>query len=249
VTQGVTTRTWSHPRGHIDFEAVRTLVAPPSPYFVATAAIEVENTHNFAGGVVQPLEDLRALRSLADERDVRLHLDGARLWNAHVASGSPLDSYGRLFDTVSVCFSKGLGAPVGSLLAGPVEVIEQAREWRRRLGAGWRQAGLLAAAARYAVDEHLERLADDHINAKVIAETVASAAPYVVRPAEVETNIVMLDVGARAAEVVEHSRAGGLLMGLARPGVVRLTTHLDVTSSQARLAGDTLAKIIADLSR
>lgn len=245
VTQGVTTRTWSHPQGRIDFDVLHRLVAPPSPYFVATAAIEVENTHNFAGGVVQPLQDLQKLRSLADRAGLRVHLDGARLWNAHVAAAVPLDTYGRLADTVSVCFSKGLGAPVGSLLAGPSDVIAEAREWRRRLGGGWRQAGVLAAAAQYAVDKHVERLADDHVNARIIAETVAAVADGVVDPAAVQTNIVVLDVGERAADVVGAAHDQGVLVGLAGPGVIRAVTHLDVSSTQARAAADILADLIS----
>lgn len=247
ATQGVTTRTWSHPRGHVDFDALREMIAPPSPYFVSTAAIAVENTHNFAGGSVQPLDDLRALRSVANEAGVRLHLDGARLWNAYVADGVSLESYGRLFDTVSVCFSKGLGAPVGSLLAGPAEVIEQARQRRRGLGGGWRQAGVLAAAARYAVEAHVDRLADDHINAKLIAETIADVAPGVVDPAEVETNIVLLRVGAEAPDIVQAAREHGVLVGLTRHDTIRVTTHLDVSSGQARSAAEALAKIIEDV--
>lgn len=249
VTQGVTTRTWAHPRGLVDFEALSQMIAPASPYFVATAAIEVENTHNFAGGVVQPMDDLRKLREVADAAGFELHLDGARLWNAHAATGETLEAYGRLFDTVSVCFSKGLGAPVGSLLVGSSDVIAEARVWRRRLGGGWRQAGVLAAAALYALDHHVLRVADDHNNAGTIAAVVADAAGLgVVDPDDVETNIVVLNVGERAAEIVQAASEAGVLVGLADPRVIRVVTHLDVSADQARHSANVLAKLIAQAS-
>ncbi len=160
---GVTTRTWRGERGLVDLDQIADLIAPrSSPYLVATAAIAVENTHNFGGGTVQPLRSLQALRALADEQGLLLHLDGARLWNAHVATGIPLDAYGRLFDTVSVCFSKGLGAPVGSVLVSTAERIQRARVARRMTGGAMRQVGILAAAAEYAWRHHLADLAHDH---------------------------------------------------------------------------------------
>ncbi|MET0522352.1 MAG: GntG family PLP-dependent aldolase [Jiangellaceae bacterium] len=243
---GVTTRTWSHPRGHVDLNALRSMLAPDAgPYLVSTAAIAVENTHNFAGGTVQPLADLRALRDLVDGTTVRLHLDGARLWNAHVASGTDLAGYGELFDTVSVCLSKGLGAPIGSVLLGPPDAIEQARQWRKRMGAGWRQAGVLAAAGSYALDHHLDRLADDHANAAMIAGLLAGAG--VVDPDAVETNIVMLELNAvriDARQLVEAARAEGVLAAAVGPQTVRLITHLDVTADDCRKAAETLARLL-----
>jgi threonine aldolase len=215
------------------------------PYLVSTAAVAVENTHNFAGGSVQPLPDLRALRDLVDGTGVRLHLDGARLWNAHIATGADLDAMGRLFDTVSVCLSKGLGAPVGSVLVGPDEIIAEARHWRKRMGAGWRQAGVLGAAGIYALDHHLDRLAEDHDNARMIAGLVAGAG--VVDPREVETNIVLLDMSTAnitAGELVEAARADGVLAAAVGPQVVRLITHLDVTADDCRKAGETLARLL-----
>ena len=126
-------------------------------YMVSTAAVAVEDTHNFGGGTVQPYAQLELLRDLTGEAGVAMHLDGARLWNAHVASGTPLADYGRLFDTVSVCLSKGLGAPIGSVLVGSEAGIAEARVWRKRLGGGMRQAGIIAAAGLYALDNHLAR--------------------------------------------------------------------------------------------
>ncbi len=164
------------------------------PFFVATAAVSVECTHNFAGGAVLPVEDLRALRAWADGVDTRIHMDGARIWNAHVATGTPFAEYGAVADVMAVCLSKGLGAPVGSLMVGGRDAIAEARVWRKRLGGGMRQVGILAAAGLHALDHHVERLADDHAHARLLAEACG------VDPDTVDTNIV----------VVERDDAGAL---------------------------------------
>ncbi|WP_129669123.1 threonine aldolase family protein [Phytoactinopolyspora endophytica] len=242
---GVTTRTWSHSRGHVDLEAIGRMMAPDAgPYLVSTAAVAVENTHNFAGGTIQPLDQLEGLRSVVDGTGIRLHLDGARIWNAQAATGTPARGYASLFDSVSVCLSKGLGAPVGSVLVGPADMIAEARVWRKRLGGGWRQAGLLAAAGLHALDHHIDRLTEDHANAQVIAELIADADDAVVDRASVETNIVLLMVGERAERLVSEARDAGVLTGVVGPGVVRLITHLDVTAADARKAGEILADLI-----
>jgi threonine aldolase len=176
---GVTTRTWSHARGGVDLEQLQGLVAPDlGPFLVRTGAISVENTHNFAGGAVTSLSDLQAVRALADRHGVRVHLDGARIWNAAVATGTALRDYGAVADAMAVSMSKGLGAPVGSLLLGSADLVSVARVWRKRLGGGWRQAGMLAAACLHALDHHVERLADDQAHARLLAQGVRS------RPAE-----------------------------------------------------------------
>ena len=244
VLAGVTTRTWSDPKGQVDLDAVRSVVTTDTgPFIVATSAVAVENTHNFAGGTIQPMDRLEALRALLEPMQVKMHLDGARLWNAHVATGTELDRYGSLFDTVSVCLSKGLGAPVGSVLVGPSDVIAEARVWRKRLGGGWRQAGVLAAAGLYALDHHVDRLAEDHENARLIAALIADAVPGVVNPT-VPTNVILLTVGDRAAEVVAAARDAGVLCGVVAPGVVRLITHLDVSRSEAKTAGTVLVDVL-----
>ena len=157
------------------------------PFFVATAAVSVECTHNFAGGAVLPVEDLRALRAWADGVDTRIHMDGARIWNAHVATGTPFAEYGAVADVLAVCLSKGLGAPVGSLMVGDRDAIAEARVWRKRLGGGMRQVGILAAAGLHALDHHVERLADDHAHARLLAEACG------VDPDTVDTNIVVVE--------------------------------------------------------
>ncbi len=245
----VTTRTFAGPRGLLDAEAALAMAAPDAgPYLVSTAAIAVENTHNFGGGTVQPLAQLRRLRAGAAALGIAVHLDGARLWNAHVATGVPLHEYGGLADTVSVCLSKGLGAPVGSVLVSSAERIAQARIWRKRYGAGLRQAGVLAAAGRYAIDHQLTRLADDHAAARRIAQAVATVDPAAVDPGLVDTNIVMLDLtasGRTGADVAAAAREHGVLVSALGPRMVRAVTHLDVDAEDVEHAAAVLAKVLA----
>ncbi len=236
---GLTMRTWTEPRGYIDLPAVTAMLAPDlGPFFVRTTAVSVENTHNFAGGRVQPLERLRQLRTLADDAGFAVHVDGARVWNAHVASGAPLRALGgEVADTMAVCLSKGLGAPVGSLMLGSRDQVAEARVWRKRLGGGWRQAGVLAAAGLYALDHHVDRLAEDHANAAVLA--AAAGVP----PDEVETNIVVIPT-ADAAGLVRRCADAGVLVSAVGPHVVRAVTHLDVSAQDARTAADVLGKAL-----
>jgi threonine aldolase len=193
----------------------------------------VENTHNFGGGTVQPREQVAAVQSLAREHGLGLHLDGARLWNAHVATGSSLAELARGFDTVSVCLSKGLGAPVGSVLASTADRIAEARVWRKRYGAGMRQVGILAAAGLYALEHNVARLADDHARAKRLAEALGAD------PAVVDTNIVVLDVR-DAAQVATAAAQDGVLVSALGPRFLRLVTHLDVDDDGIDRAVDVL---------
>jgi threonine aldolase len=246
AVSGVTTRTWSAPAGQIDLEQIRALIAPDlGPYFVTTSAVSVENTHNFGGGAIQ--HGYAALADELDARDIPLHLDGARLWNASVASGVPLAAYASRAAAASVCLSKGLGAPVGSVLVGSTELIREARVWRKRLGGGWRQAGVLAAAGLYAVAHNVERLAEDHANARAIAEVLADAAPGSVKPDQVETNIVVADLaatGRTVAEVVAAAKEAGVLVGGVGATQLRIVTHLDASAEDCRTAATALARIL-----
>jgi threonine aldolase len=234
---GLTMRTWTKERGQVDLPAIEAMHAPDmGPFFVRTAAVSVENTHNFAGGAVLPIEDLRALRTWAETNDTKLHLDGARLWNAHVATGTPLADYGRIADVLAVCLSKGLGAPVGSLVVGPADLVAEARVWRKRLGGGMRQAGVLAAAGLHALDHHLERLADDHEHARLLAQACG------VDPAGVDTNIVVVPHD-DAAGFVARAAEAGVRVGAVGPRTVRLVTHLDVDRTAAERAAEVLGAL------
>ena len=246
AVHGVTMRTFGSDRGRVDPAQVAAIISPAAgPYLVSTAAVAVENTHNFGGGTIQPLDALTAVGQLCRDNGIGYHLDGARLWNAHVATGVPLDTYGRLFDTVSVCFSKGLAAPVGSVLVSSAANIARARILRKRLGGGWRQAGVLAAAALHALDHHVERLADDHAAARAFAEAVALRAPSAVEPESVETNIVVVDTGdAPAAPVAAAAAEHGIRLSALGPHLIRAVTHLDVTKEDCEQAGTVLGRLL-----
>ena len=234
---GITMRTWLSPDGRLPLDLVQQLFAPDmGPFFVPTAAVSVENTHNFAGGAVVPVEQLQGLRAWADSVGTRVHMDGARLWNAHVATGTPLQEYGAVADVLAVCLSKGLGAPVGSLVVGPADLVAEARVWRKRLGGGMRQAGVLAAAGLHALDHHLERLADDHEHARLLAQACG------VDPAGVDTNIVVVPHD-DAAGFVARAAEAGVRVAAVGPRTVRLVTHLDVDRAAAERAATLLAAL------
>ncbi len=245
---GITSRTWPSVRGRLEPSGPMSLVTTGvGPYQVETALVVVENTHNFGGGTVQSLDAIREVRTATRDLGVAMHLDGARLWNAHVASGVALADYGTEFDTVSVCLSKGLGAPVGSVLLGSADAMAEARVWRKRYGGGMRQVGILAAAGLYALDHHVDRLADDHERAARFARACAEVAPEVVDPATVETNIVVLDVGAvglRAATFVEALLERGVRTYAVGPAAVRLVWHLDVDDAGTAAAVDAATAVL-----
>ena len=225
-------------RGVLEPAAARARVRD-ARYGVPTSAVAVEQTHNRAGGAVQPLEVLEELRALADEAGLHLHCDGARIWNASVATGVPLDRYGALFDSLSVCFSKGLGAPVGSAVVGRRDLVARAREVRHLYGGAMRQAGVLAAAALVAPEGHVDRLADDHANARALAETVAAAVPGSLEVAAVQTNMVLLAAGAFGTDgpgLVERLAGLDVLAADTDPDRVRLVFSYEVGASDAERA-------------
>ena len=204
----------------MDVGVVADQLRPPGFGTVVTRALSIEQTHNRAGGVVYPLALIDRLRSLSTDVGAALHCDGARIWNAHAASGVPLADYGARFDTLSVCLSKGLGAPVGSLVVTSADRAAEARGLRKRLGGGMRQAGILAAAGLYAVRNNVERLAEDHTRAMRLAVLLDEHSPSVVEPTKVETNIVLLELTALAVsahELAERAAAEGVLIGVVSP--------------------------------
>ncbi|HEX5595345.1 MAG TPA: GntG family PLP-dependent aldolase [Micromonosporaceae bacterium] len=240
---GISSRTWPAVGADIDPDVVAAMIRPDGYFAVPTRAIAVEQTHNRGGGGVIPLPVLRALRDVADAAGVALHCDGARIWHAHVADGVPLATYGGLFDTLSVCLSKGLGAPVGSVMVGSAEQVDRARWIRKRMGGGLRQAGILAAAGRYALQHHLERLADDHVRAARLADALA---PFGVVPGPVRTNIVPLDLTKAAMDapgLAAAARAQGVLVSVLGPRTARLVTHLDVDDAGVDRAVEVLTTI------
>ena len=250
VFSGITSRTWTSAHGRLDPAGPLAMVSTGvGPYQVTTSLVVVENTHNFGGGTVQPLAAIRAVRAATQSLRVRMHLDGARLWNAHIATGVGLAEYAAEFDTVSVCLSKGLGAPVGSVLVGFSAVIAEARVWRKRYGAGMRQVGILAAAGKYAVDHHLDRLADDHERAARAARAIAEVDPRVIDPGSVETNILMLDLsqtGCPAKDYVQACADDGVRLYAAGPSLVRAVWHLDVDDAATDHAITVMTRVLRD---
>ncbi len=248
VFSGITTRTWHSERGLLNADTPLALAHENAgPYLVSTTAIAVENTHNFGGGTVQPITEIAKLSAAARERAIAMHLDGARIWNAHVASKTPFAEFGRHFDTISVCLSKGLGAPVGSISLGSKELIAQARIWRKRYGAGMRQVGLLAAAGHYALDHNIDRLAEDHARAKRIAIALAAHDASLINPAHVETNIVGLDLSATsmsAADFAARCKEAGLWVSALGKNYARLVTHLDFDDAQCDESISIMRKVL-----
>nr|WP_239312103.1 MULTISPECIES: GntG family PLP-dependent aldolase [unclassified Frankia] len=228
---GISTRTIVSPRGILQPDAVAQQLRPEGFRTVVTRAVAVEQTANRAGGAVYPMDVLESLRAVTRSAGVALHCDGARVWNAIVATGLPAAAFGRLFDTMSVCLSKGMGAPVGSLVVCSASRAAAARVLRRRLGGGMRQAGIVAAAGSYALDHHVERLADDHERARRLARRIADVAPSAVDVDAVQTNMIVLDLsdtGWPAGEFTAAAARHGLLLQLTGPQRVRAVTHLDI---------------------
>ena len=240
VFSGITTRTWHSNKGKLIADDALALAHPDAgPYLVSTTAIAVENTHNFGGGTIQSIEEIKKLHDGARAMKLSLHLDGARIWNAHVETKIAFSEYGQYFDTVSVCLSKGLGAPVGSVLVSTHERIAKARIWRKRYGAGMRQIGILAAAGHYALDNNIKLLARDHANAKKLAQACGLSSP--------DTNIVAIDVSDypfNASEYAATLKSNGILAGALGPNFVRLVTHMDLKDDDVETACEVLKRTL-----
>ena len=243
---GVTARTVAPAGGLLSAGDLDGKVRPDDGHYARTRLVSLENTHNRRGGKVHPVERVAEISAWARSNGLAMHLDGARLFNAVVASGVSGRDWGRHFDTVAVCFSKGLGAPVGSALAGPADLIRKAHRLRKVFGGGMRQAGVIAAAALHALEHHVDRLADDHRHARVLADAVESVDGLGLESGPVETNLVWIKVDPKfgtAADVVARLCDAGVLVSALGPQVVRACTHLDVTRDQADRAADAIRSL------
>ena len=251
VLSGVTCRTIAGDHGILDVSQLEDKIRPVDDHLVRTRLVALENTHNRGGGRVYALEKIRAISAWAHQHGLLMYLDGARLWNAIVVRGIPAAEWGRHFDSVSVCFSKGLGAPIGSALAGTREFVTKAKRIRKLLGGGMRQAGIAAAAALYAMDNHVERLAEDHRNARVIAQAIADSPGLHLDPPDVETNLIWFEVDpefATAKDVAAMLKQRGILISAAGSYRMRACTHLDVSAPQAQRAAETIRSALTSMN-
>jgi threonine aldolase len=229
-------------------EQVNRAIRPKAYYMPRTRLICLENTHNRAGGTIFPLDEIKRIRELALDAGIKMHLDGARLWNASVETGIPPREYARYFDSVSVCFSKGLGAPVGSAVAGDAEFIERVRRYRKIYGGGMRQAGIIAAGALYALEHNIPRLKEDHEKAKYLAAEISKLRGFQVDLSTVQTNIVIIDVektGKTPEEILTVLKASGVLLTLGTYTSVRAVTHLDVSFDEVKRGADVFSRLFS----
>jgi len=243
---GVTLRTIDGRNGLLGVADLDPHLHPDDMHSVRSRLVCLENTHNRGGGTVYPLGAVAAVSAWARANGLATHLDGARIWNAVVASGVGPKEWARHFDTVSVCFSKGLGAPAGSALLGPRDLIAQGRRVRKLFGGAMRQVGFLAAACLYGMDRNVDRLADDHANAKLLAAAVADVPGFALAPPVVETNLVWFEVGpphGTAKDVAAKLREKGVLAAPLGRTTVRLVTHLDVTREQCERAAAAIREL------
>ena len=250
ILSGVTCRTLDGDYGILDLSDLEDKIRnPDDPHLVKTRMVALENTHNRGGGRIYPIEKIEAISHWARRHGLIMHLDGARLWNAIIATGIAAREWAKHFDTVSVCFSKGLGAPVGSALAGPKAAISKARRTRKLFGGGMRQAGIMAAGCLYALDHHVERLADDHRNAQILAQAVTDTPGLHLEPPEVDTNLIWVRIDPEAGtakEITAKLKQQGVLIHAAGPQKIRACTHLDVSKAQAERAAELLRTVVAN---
>jgi len=233
-------------RGILEPSQIEEAIRPEDHHFPVTKLVCLENTHNRGGGTIYPLEKMADIYRLAQSKGLLVHLDGARLWNASVATGNKPYEYAQWADSVSVCLSKGLGAPIGSLVAGSKPFIDRIHRFRKMFGGGMRQVGIVAAAGIYALDHHLERLKEDHQNAKRLAVGLKEFRGVSIDPKHVETNIVIFDItdtGMTGSQVAETMKKEGLLIHAFGKTQIRLVTHLDVSNDDIEGALKALEKV------
>lgn len=233
-------------KGIITPEQVEPLIRPEGAYYMPRSkVIEVENTHNVAGGTIIPIENIKSLNQLADKYNLKMHLDGARLWNAAVETGISVSEYASYFDTVSCCLSKGLGAPIGSIIAGDKEFIKEAFRVRKAIGGGMRQVGIIAAAGLYALQNNITRLKEDHAKARELAKKLSEFSNVEIDTESVHTNILMFKPkNIPIEEIIEKCKDRKLLVGPGGVGIIRLVTHMDVDSDDVKNAVAILKEIL-----
>jgi threonine aldolase len=245
---GLVARTVEGEYGVLKLDQLVDLIRPDNIHLVHTRLLCLENTHNRGGGRVLPYDETARICAWAHDGGLATHLDGARLFNAVVATGIPAAQWAKHFDTVSVCFSKGLGAPVGSALAGPAALIAKARRVRKLFGGAMRQAGIIAAGALYALEHHIDRLAEDHRHAQLLAAAIRKIDGLELRPATIDTNLVIFRVHPRlgtSAELIARLAERGLLVGGFGGQMIRAVTHLDVSQDDVEQAGKILTEVVA----
>ena len=233
--------------GVLSWDEVRQLIKPVNPYSAPTGLVEIENTHNMHGGTLYPMRTVREICDGAHERGVKVHMDGARIFNAAAALGMPVREIAASADTLMFCLSKGLGAPAGSILAGPAALIAKGRLYRKRLGGGMRQAGVLAAACLVALDESPRKLEEDHRHARLMAEMLSRIPGVKIDPASVATNIVVFDVsaaGVAPADISSRLRQRGVLLNAINERQLRAVTHYDVGREDCVQAAEAVAEIL-----
>jgi threonine aldolase len=234
-------------RGILSSDQIIGELRSPVYYNPRASLVCLENTHNKAGGTIYPLEEIKRIRAFTKSKKIAMHLDGARIWNASAATGIPPKEYAKYFDTVSVCFSKGLGAPVGSAIAGTKQLIESARKYRKIFGGGMRQSGILAAAALYALEHNIGRLKEDHAKAQMLAKAAASIKGLAVDIDSVQTNIVIVNTEKRkerSDEILARLRRRGVLLSEMSRSSLRAVTHIDVTQDQISRACDIMIAVL-----
>jgi threonine aldolase len=244
---GVMCRTIEGEYGVLDVSQLEGKIRPDNEHYARTRLVCLENTHNRGGGRIFPIDRIRAISQWARANGLAMHLDGARIWNAIVATGVVGREWAKHFDSISVCFSKGLGAPIGSCLVGSKEFIRRAHRIRKLFGGAMRQAGMAAAGALYAFDHNIERLSDDHRNAQVIAQAIADIPGCRLDPPNVQTNLVWFEVEPEmgtAKDVQERLKDHGVLVNSTSAQVCRACTHLDVSAAQVERAADLFRKAL-----
>ncbi len=232
--------------GVMTAEQVKRAIRPRVYYMSRTSLVCLENTHNRAGGTIYPLDVIKSIAQVAREEGIRMHLDGARLWNACVETGIPPREYASHFDSVSVCMSKGLGSPVGSVIAGTTEFIAEARRYRKIFGGGMRQAGVIAAACIYALDNNISRLKEDHAKAKTLASSLSRVKGFDLKPEDVQTNIMIVGVektGKTPEQVLSMLKERGVLLTPGNYMSVRAVTHMDVSMEDVTRAAQIMSEL------